>query len=548
MYNADRHHAYVTPLNPRMRDMLVEQGATYYDKKKYCKLPRTMSTLNSLYRLIPEIREDKAYLEDGWKLKNELDQLAMKRNQVWQAAPGDRLRPYQRKDVQFLQELDAAGIFNDPRTGKTPTTLEMLRTKGTKRNLVVCPASLLYTWAKQSMEWFPEASVYVVDGKKNFDAALADFDHATKNQNYPAILIISKNMLANIEDFYKIQFDVAVVDEAHFLRNRDSNQSKAVMKIKADQRFALTGTPTVKHPSDIFGILQFLFPKDFTSYWNFCNWFFYVGDSRYSRGNVVGPPRAGREEHLQELVSRHSVFRKRSEVMPWLPKKEHKTLYAKMNDKQSKAYYEMEKLFFTECEETGAVVDAATILVKLIRLRQLSIDPRMVGFKTKGAKTEMLLQLLKDRKEDDNPTPLIVMSTFTSYLKLLQDDLTAAGYRVDTIHGEMTATAKQAAADAFQRGEVDILLCNIKSAGVGWTLDRGDTIVFVDSEWNPSDNEQAEDRVTPTTPENLHKHEVVHLSAMGTVDEKIFDLLRQKKSLTDIINQGAAALLNTLRG
>jgi len=223
--------------------------------------------------------------------------------------------------------------------------------------------------------------------------------------------------------------------------------------------------------------------------------------------------------------------------MQWLPDKQRTTFYCEMGTKQQKAYREMLEYFFVEETE----LDAPSVLAQLIRLRQICLEPALLNIEAESAKTEALLEWI-----DDNKTAVVIMSMFTSYLKRLYKLLSDAGYKVGMITGEMTNADKMESATRFQNGQIDILLCNIISAGTGFTLDRADTIIFTDKAYNPAENEQAEDRITPTTPDKVHKHTIISFVCQNTVDEKINALLERKKSLTDLINEGGMQAVKLL--
>ena len=197
----------------------------------------------------------------------------------------------------------------------------------------------------------------------------------------------------------------------------------------------------------------------------------------------------------------------------------------------------MLEYFFVEETE----LDAPSVLAQLIRLRQICLEPALLNIEAESAKTEALLEWI-----DDNKTAVVIMSMFTSYLKRLYKLLSDAGYKVGMITGEMTNADKMESATRFQNGQIDILLCNIISAGTGFTLDRADTIIFTDKAYNPAENEQAEDRITPTTPDKVHKHTIISFVCQNTVDEKINALLERKKSLTDLINEGGMQAVKLL--
>ena len=531
MFETDGDSVYVTPKTHAQVDFITQSmGGTYSKVKNHCKLPRTMGVMLELHAKLPDLKSEAAFMEEGKKLRSEMNWMLEKRKDKM-ILEGDRLRPYQRADAEYLISMEAAGIFNDPRTGKTPTLLEVLKGKRTKRNLIVAPASLLWTWHMQVKNWLPEYEPVVIEGTKKAE----DLIDLARTHAKPTVLIVSKNSLNGLK-LERFLFDLIAVDEAHYLRNYNTAQSKAVYKLKGKNRFALTGTPTVKHPSDIFGIMKFLYPKKHSSFWGWAGRYFRQAKNHFSGGNEVGDPIPERQEEMQQEVGLVSVARKRKEVMGWLPEKDYKTIYAHMTVKQQKYYQDMQDTFVAECLENGKEVDAINIMTQMLRLRQICIDPRLVGFTDKGCKTTTLIQWLKDREEGSRP--VVIMSMFTSYLELLRGDLEKEGYTIGEINGKMTPKKKQAAADKFQKGEVDVLLCNTISAGTGWTLDRGDTVIFIDNAWNPADQQQAEDRVTPTTEDVAHGHNVIHISTMNSVDDHMFEILKRKESMTDIINNG----------
>src|SRR5690606_990375 len=101
------------------------------------------------------------------------------------------------------------------------------------------------------------------------------------------------------------------------------------------------------------------------------------------------------------------------------------------------------------------------------------------------------------------------------------------GRKVGVIDGAISPTNKQRTAEAFQRGSIDVLLCNVISAGTGFTLDRSQNVIFLEKAWNPSENEQAEDRICPTDESRNHRHVIESYICKGTLDERINAILEQ---------------------
>lgn len=524
----DSNHLFISSYADR--DALKDLGGAWSAKHQAWRFPKSTYVLREIMEHLPHLAQSDAFHQVYDKLfegRNALSQL--KRTSPTQT-PTDKLRPYQRQDVHYLTKIPNAGIFNQPRTGKTPTTIEVIKERKTNTNIIICPASLIYNWKREIEQWHPEAIVYMYTGTpKNREAELWCFQsHVTK----PAYLIMSKDTAKRDVQSLTFPHDVCVVDEAHYLRNDDTMQTKAVYTIgyQAKHRYALTGTPTVKHPSDVFGILKFLYPHKFTSKWQFIARYFEIEDNGF--GKTIGKPIAHRTAELQDLIDALSTQRLRKDVMKWLPDKQRHMHVCHMDTKQEKAYRSMLDDFMVK--QGDVEIDTQNVLAQLMRLRQICLDPSLLGLNIRSAKTDALLEAIEDNTYDE---PLVIMSMFTSYLKNIKPMIEALGKRVGMIHGEMSNADKEGYARAFQRGEIDVLLCNIISAGTGFTLDRGEVIIFMDKAWNPSDNEQAEDRITPTQKDRVHKHFIVSMVCAGTVDERIEQLLERKESLTAIVNQ-----------
>jgi SNF2 family DNA or RNA helicase len=228
----------------------------------------------------------------------------------------------------------------------------------------------------------------------------------------------------------------------------------------------------------------------------------------------------------------NSVQRKRQDVMKWLPKAQHQTIPVQLEGKQLKLYNQMMDTFVAEDPENEHEIDTMNKLSQLMRLRQLCLDPRLLGFDVRGAKTDALLEWA-----ENNTEPFVVMTTFSSYFELVKPELEKLGKKVEVIDGSVSKTNRQRIVELFQRGDIDILLANIIAAGTGLTLDRADTIIFLDKSFNPADNEQAQDRIVPTTEDRLHPINVISFIADGTIDERVNEILDAKEDLTQLINR-----------
>jgi SNF2 family DNA or RNA helicase len=492
--------------------------AIWVKSRNMWKLPNTLGALRELHKAgfdVAEYGKHKAQMRNGLLKRKEIE---IPTNQDLTG-----LRPYQRLDISFLKRLPHAAVFNEQRTGKTPTTLKLIEAEGHEKIIIVCPASLVLNWKKEIETWTTGYEVIAVNGTKK--QRMKQYEQAAQSKK--GFLILSKDTAKADVDLLSPVNHVLVVDEAHFLRNYQSKQSKAVFQLgkNAIKRLALTGTPSVNGGQDVYGILHFLYPSRFSSYWQFVDRYFKTWDSPWGQKEVSGYKR---KEELTEILDLISVQRKRSEVMQWIPPKQYQTIEVEMNTKQRKAYEEMLNFFTVE----EAEVDAPSVLAQLTRLRQICLSPELLDIEAPSAKEQFILEWLEDNPNEQ----VIIFSNFSSYLKKLNDLLISKKFNTDTIIGEDSKFHREKVVNDFQEGKLNIILANIQAAGVGLTLDRAGTVIFLDRDYIPASNQQAEDRIVPTTENSNQNCTIIDVVCKDSIDSKINDLLSKKKSIIEVVN------------
>lgn len=486
--------------------------AVWVASKKKWKLPNTLGALRELHR-------------SGYEVASYGKQKASKREKRLQMKNTpfhiEGLRAYQGMDINFLCSLPHAAIFNQQRTGKTPTTLKLIEIQKFARIIVICPASLVSNWKKEVETWTHYSAIAVKGSKKQRAKLYQEWNEKE------GFLVLSKDTArADADHLSLFKSDILVVDEAHFLRNYQTAQFKAVFKLgkKAKKRLALTGTPAMNGAHDVWGILHFLYPDKFPSYWQFIERYFETWSTPWGSKEIRNPKR---KEELQEILELISVQRKRSEVMQWVPAKQHQTFEVEMSKKQNKAYQDMLNLFCVE-QDGDIKVDAPSILAQLTRLRQICLSPSLFDIEAPSAKEQFILEWLEDNPEEQ----VIIFSNYSSYLKLLASKV--KGSRL--IIGETPKLNRQNIVDEFQAGQCSVILANIQAAGTGLTLDKASTVIFLDRDYVPANNEQAEDRIVPTTEDSNPDCTVIDVVCKNSIDEKINSILNHKKNIVKLVN------------
>lgn len=519
----DENFIYIKGISDSAAEKL---NAAWLKSIKSWRLPKNTFSLRELWKLYPL----DIVVKIGKKVAESERKKLMSKNNYYDADKIDeRLRPYQVTDIKFLENKGNYGIFNQQRTGKTPTALFAARSYDL--NIIICPASLLLQWEGEVKNWMKDVETIVYNGTKKQREKKLNVLKSRLENGRRQYLILSYETLRNDVDMIltiaELKNACMIVDEAHRLKNHRTKTYKAVKALGSlvKKRLALTGTPAMNHPSDVFGILHFLYPNKFPSYWQFVERYFYINDGYF--GKEVGDWK--RKDELQHVLSLISVQRKRKDVMTWLPEKQYMTVKLEANAKQMKAYKDMADTFVYEDENVE--VDAPSILAQLTRLRQITLAPEILGIEANSAKEEWLLDFIEDNQDEK----IIIFSSFTSYLKMLKEKI---GERAVMIHGEMSADEKQRAASAFQKGEkgVNILLSNIVAGGTGWTLDKATTTIFLDRHYNPTLNEQAEDRMVDTREGATQAKTVIDVIVKDTIDEHIHSLLEKKVDIIKYVN------------
>ena len=485
-------------------------GANYIPRKKFFRLPLNKDTLQELYKRIGSYNIYQL-LEKEKEKSTLVEQLKGSKKSV----KTSKLREYQQIDAAVVRQFPVLAIFNEQRTGKTPTILDALKKE--VKGLIVCPASLKLNWKREHNIWVGRDAV-VISGTKTKRL------NTYKTLGDNTMIISYETLRADIDDILKIfkHFGYLVVDEAHRLRNHKTKQSMALFKIRrlCKRVYPMTGTPAVNHSADVYGILRLMFPKKYAGYWSFVGRYFTVVDGYFGK-EVLGL-RNERMKEFNNILFMNSIQRKRAEVMAWIPKITHKTIELEPTSKQKTTF----KQIIGKNTLNDEIIDNP--LTKLLRLRQVSVDPEYVGITSAKPKFDFILDYLNDNDES-----IVVFSTMTGALKRLHTLIPDAVI----LTGEQTNEEKEHAVKAIQTGKSRVLLANIKAGGTGFTLDAADTIIFLDKSYTPDENDQAADRIVPTNPEATYgAKQIITLLVNGSVEPKIEDMLRQKINIIQYVN------------
>ncbi|MCH3963112.1 MAG: DEAD/DEAH box helicase [Clostridium sp.] len=432
-------------------------------------------------------------------------------------------REYQKIGYNWFKTLDYlgfGGILGDEMgLGKTFQTIAFLMSNTGGRSLIVVPTSLVYNWVNEFEKFAPDMRIAAVNGIKKERMKL--IDHMSEYD----VFITTYNLLKRDMDVYKdIEFDYCILDEAQYIKNSHSENSRSVKKIKSRRRFALTGTPVENSVMELWSIFDFIMPGYLYDEKRFSVRYY----KRFKEEPVV-------IEDLNRLVKPFILRRRKKDVIRELPDKIERTIMVDMGDRQKKVYgtYAGHVLDLVEkkVKDNEFKNSKIEILAYITKLRQLCLDPSIVmeNYSGGNAKMEVLLELIEQGVDEGHK--ILVFSQFTSVLKNICSKINGEGIEYSYLDGSIPSKNRIVMVENFNSGNVPVFLISLKAGGTGLNLTSADIVIHFDPWWNPAVEEQATDRAHRIGQE--HVVEVIKLVARGTIEEKIVFLQQDKKKLID---------------
>ena len=319
---------------------------------------------------------------------------------------------------------------------------------------------------------------------------------------------------------------LVAIDEIHKCKNPTSQQGKGIMKVNSDYKIAMSGTPLMNTPMDLYIILRWLgYEKH--SFYTFRNPHCIMGG--YGGYEVIGYKNMN---ELQEQLDTMMLRRLKEDVLD-LPDKLYIDEYVEMNGKQEQIYKEIKA-------EIKANIDQISIapnpLAELIRMRQATGYTGILSSTIKeSAKLDRMEELVEEAVE--NGKKVVIFSNWTQMTSVIMDRLALKGYEPVIITGDTPDNSRQAYVDYFQNEpNCKVIIGTIGAMGTGLTLTAGTVEIFLDEPWNMALKEQAEDRCHRVgTKDNVT---VYTLICKNTIDERIHELVERKGALSDAIIDG----------
>lgn len=411
--------------------------------------------------------------------------------------------------------------------------------KGYKHCLIICGVNgLKWNWVSE-IHTHSDEDAYIlgqrVKGHKvvigSNEDKYADLEHIEANSSYFIITNVetlrSEKIAAKIAKYCATDvFGIVAIDEIHKCKNPSSQQGKGILKLQPECRIAMTGTPLMNTPLDLYIILKWLGYEKHAFYAfkkHYCNMGGFGGYEIIGYKNL---------DELQEQLDDIMLRRLKEDVLD-LPEKTPITEYVEMTPKQAQIYAEV-------TAEIKANIDnikmANNPLAELIRMRQATGYTGILSSKIKeSAKLDRMEELVEEATQ--NGKKVVIFSNWTQITHAIEERILNMGWAPLVITGETKDEDRQRYVEMFQTRENNpVIIGTIGAMGTGLTLTAGTVEIFMDEPWNKALKDQAEDRCHRVgTRENVT---IYTLICKGTIDERINELVEKKGAMADALVDG----------
>ncbi len=440
------------------------------------------------------------------------------------------LRPYQERGFQWLahnQRLGMGSILaDDMGLGKTIQTLSWLLhcyhtgQLSNQKALIVMPTSLLTNWQKEIERFTPQLKSVIYHGTDRRN----DFRDAQ-------IILTSYGIVRRDHSrLDKLPLHALIIDEAQNIKNPDSDQSKAVKKLHAPVRVALSGTPVENNLIEYWSIFDFVNPG-------------YLGSRKHFQETFAKPIHLhndrARIEYFRKVTAPFILRRLKTDksIIDDLPDKIEANQYTALSPVQAALYQSIVNKALEEIAASEGIQRKALILTMMMTLKQVGNHPSQY-LKSGAVKGEDSGKLLFTRQIIENileaNEKVLIFTQFKEMGMILKHYLESElKEEILFLHGGSSRTQRDAMVTEFQQGKsTRIFILSLKAGGTGLNLTAACNVIHYDLWWNPAVETQASDRAY-----RIGQRSNVMIYRMinrGTIEEKIDLMIRQKRDLANL--------------
>ncbi len=455
------------------------------------------------------------------------------------------LRPYQKEGAAWLNFLSQLGLgaclADDMGLGKTIQVLALLTLQSQENqsgpSLLIIPASLLGNWRSEARRFAPGLKMLFMHPS---EMSKRDIQNLERNpaqclKGYD-LVVTTYAMASRIAWLSSQKWNLIILDEAHAIKNHTTNQSKAVKKLPARARIALTGTPIENRLGDMWSLFDFLNPG-------------LLGSARQFKIFVKEMEEDPRKSFspLRKLISPYILRRLKTDksIIRDLPDKTETIQFCSLTREQVKYYHQAVNAMQAALKNKDKIDDMARrgiVLQTLMRLKQICNHPgQFLGDSDyspdKSGKFSRIAEICRELAQRQEK--VLIFTQFREIIPPLEEHLTQVFGRPGLhLHGGVNVKKRKAIVDNFQKDDgPPFFILSLKAGGTGLNLTAASHVIHFDRWWNPAVENQATDRSFRI---GQKKNVLVHkFVTSGTIEEKIDKLISEKQELAEQMLSGS---------
>ena len=416
---------------------------------------------------------------------------------------------HQKEAVEKLAGSRRFILADDMGLGKTTATIIAALETGSKKILIICPASLKINWQRE-IENYSDRPIYIAEGKKF--STESDF------------VIVNYDILKNFHDtdpkkkngsiLNQSNFDLVILDEAHMISNPQAQRTKIINHFVKDIKrvWLLTGTPMTSRPMNYYNLLNIIespVAQNWMAYAiRYCQGYQFMAGRR-KVWNVTG---ASNLEELRDRTSKQILRRLKEDVLD-LPDKIISPVYLRL---KSKEYEELMGEYYDWFDNKKDESSSLTVqFSKLMKVRKVIANE----------KTKQTIEFAENIIEQGKK--VIIFTNFTDTLQTIYQHF---GKQAVYLDGSCSKPHRQNAVDEFQENDkIKVFVGNLKAAGVGLTLTAAEVVIMNDLSFVPAEHAQAEDRAYRY---GQKSNVLVYYPLYeNTIEGAVYDILNRKKEI-----------------
>lgn len=455
------------------------------------------------------------------------------------------LRTYQKIGYKWLKTLEQykmGGILaDDMGLGKTVQVLTVILSyiqenkEKAKNSIIVCPSSLTLNWYNEIQKFTPTIKKLVISG----DYLERKRKIETIN-NYQIVITSYDSLKRDIDLYTQYNFKYIVADEAQYIKNNNTKNSKAVKLINAETKFALTGTPIENSLSELWSIFDFIMPGYLYKY------------KKFKELYEIPIIKNQDEEKMNKLKKQIEPFilrRTKSEVLTELPDKTVTILSNEMKEEQYSIYMsymaQARDEIMYQIDMKGFEKSQIKILSLLMRLRQICCHPKLFlsEYTGESSKLNQCIEIIQDAVWGEHK--ILLFSSYTSMFEIIEEQLKKLKINYLKLTGQTKVGERIKLVDEFNTNKnIKVFLISLKAGGTGLNLTGADMVIHYDPWWNLSAENQATDRTYRIGQKK--NVQVYKLITKNSIEEKIYELQQKKAKLIDNMLSTDATFISKL--